>query len=221
MPEKNLPSKEFLTNQFDDEKLKKEIKSYYLDKNGNKIIITEKTKEHLLAHPDIIPYLEEAIQKADINTDDRFHVEIKLDKIIGKEYCVQTKPLRGNSRALFAHRKNRLGPTRVVYGKGYDCDTITLFGAKSKYNAQEYVLFTAYIGHKADMEPWDINIKDGETMKNSYDFWRTHALVYDPDDPNASFTEEPQEKTWEQVMQEMQPIYKKLDEEKIKNTPVK
>ncbi|HNU96315.1 MAG TPA: hypothetical protein PKH95_02815 [Candidatus Magasanikbacteria bacterium] len=204
-------------NNPDIAKNKEIIKPFYFDKNKNKVFVSEKTREHLLAHPDVIQYLQEAIGKADLSEVEKiFKIEINLGKNIGKSYCIPTEPLRGKTKALFAKRKNRLGPSRVVYGQGVDCSSITLLGARSIYEPDNFVLFTAYIGHLADMEPWDINIKDGETMKSAYDFWRTHALVYDPNDKNTSFIEEPQEKTWEQVMQEMQPIYKKLDEERKK-----
>jgi len=181
------------------------------------IKITNKGYEHLLTHEEITPmFLDECIKKIDTSTikikdKSNISIEIKFNKIIGKTSCIKTQKIKYNEKTYFAQRIGRPYPSRVIKTQKQDCDTVTII-LKPFFKTQDiprlyaemnpkplyFTLITAYIGYKAEKEPWDISIKNEEEKTAALDFWCNHALIFDPET-----MENVQKKSYKEIFEEI------------------
>jgi hypothetical protein len=178
---------EKLENSVEDEK--------FLSANGKEIFVTEETKRHLSAHPDVVEFFEEAISKANIpEGTTRFKETINLGREVGISSLIETKPILPDEETDFAMRIEREYPVRISLNvEGSACDSVTLkivFDEKS----QKYFLITAYIGQNTPSNPYYTDRATDE-YKESLDFWCSHALAYDP-----KIMEKPFKASWNSIL---------------------
>lgn len=178
---------EKLENSAEDEK--------FISANGKEVFVTAETRRHLLAHPDVLDFLEEAISKANIlEGANRFKEAINLGRGIGISSLIETKPVDPDEETDFAMRIEREYPIRVsldLKGKVYDSVTLKIdFDEKSK----KYYLITAYIGPNTPSNPYYADRASDEYRK-SLDFWCSHALAYDP-----KIMEKPFKASWNSIL---------------------
>ncbi len=104
-------------------------------------------------------------------------------EIVGESVCVTTE-LR--DQIVYAQRPKRFGLTRFVKNrKPEPCKSVVVILKTADGQPGAYVLVTAFIGQKAEPEPWDRN-----ATANSREFWNSHALVWGAE-PIIEATETP------------------------------
>ena len=96
--------------------------------------------------------------------------QVDFDHIVGETTCVVTGP---GDQIIFSQRPKRFGLTRFVMNRKPEpsCSVVVIL-KKADYG-DDYVLITAFVGEKAEPEPWDRN-----ATEKSLAFWSTHALVW-------------------------------------------
>ena len=95
--------------------------------------------------------------------------EVVFDHIIGQTSCVVTRP---DDTIFFAQRVGRQGRTRFVLDRE-PTPSRSLVVVLKRRDEVGYVLITAFVGSKAEPEPWDRNATEGSVA-----FWRSHALLW-------------------------------------------
>jgi hypothetical protein len=155
--------------------------------DGKEIFITQETRKHLLAHPDVLEYLEEAVSKVKIPAGTiRFKEAISLGREIGVSSLVETKPIHPDEETDFAMRIEREYPVRVsLEGQGITSDEVTLKIILNE-RSQKYFLITAYIGPNTPSNPYYAD-RTSDEFEKSLDFWCRHALTHDPKIMKKSF----------------------------------
>lgn len=97
--------------------------------------------------------------------------EVDFGQPIGETMCVSTGP---GDRIVYAKRPKRFGHTRFVVNRlPESCSSLVVILVAAKEAPGLYVLISAFIGRKAEPEPWDKNATAGSVA-----FWNTHALVW-------------------------------------------
>ena len=129
--------------------------------------VWDRAQSHLHAIPSEL--LREALLRIEADGRDFFVTEVNFGYEIGKTSCVVTDDA---AKILWAKRPKRFGYTRFVEGRELEpCSRLTVI-LKAR-DEGGYVLITAFIGGKAEPEPWDRN-----ATKESLAFWSVHALVW-------------------------------------------
>lgn len=130
-------------------------------------LVINRFNSHL--HNDVRPYISEALARIDAEQKPFLVEEVNFGKEIGKSVCVLTNE---NDQIIFAKRPNRFGHTRFVIGKEPEsCSFVVIILKRTE--EQSYILLTAFIGRKAEPEPWDRN-----ATERSVAFWSKRALVW-------------------------------------------
>ena len=168
------------------------IKNKIQTKNGV-IVITPAVRKHLEAHPEVNELIEEAAAKLTLTNDKYLAQSVDLDKIIGESSCVSQTQIDLDTPCTFALRIGRSYPSRVVIGENkIPCTEFTFIAKQLSVGCFE--LISAWCGPLAPSEPGDCKV-DTEEWKNSFEYWSTHALVYDPSIMNKAWIA-----TWRTVL---------------------
>src|SRR3989344_2441806 len=119
--------------------------------DGEIIIIDKETEEHLIAHPEVLTFLKEAILKITLTNADRnissVSKEVDFRRNIGINNFVETKEISPEDTMLFAYRKARKFSTHVVTDRiGENCSAMVVQIRFDK-TIKKWFLMTAYIGH--------------------------------------------------------------------------
>ena len=173
------------------------LRDSYTTACGGRLVVPRKTREHLLAHPDVVGLLDEVTGLIQLPSDGSFlATEVNLGRVLGRSGCVATTPISMNESTLFAQRVAREKPTRVVVGmEGPKTSLVALLAFASREPGRTYVLITAWRGPIAPKEPWDKTLGSEGEKAVALKFWCHNALVYDP-----AVMGEPFESTWEEVL---------------------
>ncbi|KAM3570611.1 hypothetical protein VYU27_007328 [Nannochloropsis oceanica] len=95
-----------------------ELQRYYTTKCGKRIYVPDKTLEHMASHPEVDHALfAEVCSKMSLPPVIRrkkLPVEVNLERSVGRICIIETKPVLPNERTVFACRKGRVRPSRVV-----------------------------------------------------------------------------------------------------------
>lgn len=130
--------------------------------------VFDRWKSHLHSNSALSEYLPQALQKTNPNSQD-FHIEtVDFGNEIGFSNCVETND---QDEIVFAQRVGRFGLSRFVKNK--ESTPSSKLTVILKKIPEGYLLLTAFIGPKAEKEPWD-SMAD----KKSLDFWKNHALIW-------------------------------------------
>jgi hypothetical protein len=146
-------------------------------KSGDLVI--DRQRSHL--HEGVIPILDEVLPKIASQGRAFFSATIDLGRIVGETTCLETNE---GDDIIFAQRPGRVGLTRFVKNRQAEATSLVTVILK-KIGFQKYLLITAWLGGKAEPEPWDRN-----ATPRSADFWRRHALLWgsEPVLPNTEAT---------------------------------
>lgn len=153
----------------------------------NKIIQSNKFRSHMQVHEKdfIIPY-QNVIQYAsykgyfnDIN--DRFiDMVVEFPFNIGYSLLCETT---AQDTIVYAKRKNREIYSRFTLdGKKKLTNKCVFVLNRSNQKPDEYYFITMFPGEYLVKEPQDKNIKDELERQRMLEFWRNHALVFNPKD---------------------------------------
>lgn len=155
------------------------VRDTYNCKNGGKLLIPQSTRDHLLAHPDVGDLIEEATARLELPGGAFLARAIDLSRPIGLSGCVPAPRIERTERTTFALRVQRPRPSRVAVGVSQVPTTEFAFIAKPSAEdpSHVYVLITCWVGGLAPKEPGDA--APGKEFEEAFEFWATHALVYD------------------------------------------
>ena len=104
--------------------------------------------------------------------------EIKFPRPIGYNTCVKITP---EDDVIMVYRKGREGKTPMVKGRKPELSNIlTIIIRRSREEAKNYILLTAYVGGGSTREPWDRTIRSEDERKQCEEYWSNHALIYNP-----------------------------------------
>jgi hypothetical protein len=157
-------------------------------RNYWKIIVTQDTLEHMEAHSDALVHLRECI-KGMIITNKVVQTH-DMGRIIGMTGNTVTDPITIDTPTLFACRKNRPRPSRVVIDvEPMPTSGMTLILRPSK-RPKTHFLISAWPGDPAQPEPTNIR------KKADLEYWCNHALIWNEEFyKNVPFTS-----TWREVL---------------------
>jgi len=150
-----------------------------LGKTADGATVIDRPNSHL--HKEVVPILADALSR--VNTGNRPFIEVEIDfnRIIGKTICVKTD---SNDHIVYAQRANRKGFSRFVLDRDAEPSSKVMVVMKKADNTGEYLLITAFIGSKPEVEPWDPHATSA-----SFVFWKNHALVLTGEISPDTFTE--------------------------------
>lgn len=130
--------------------------------------VVDRHKSHV--HEKLTDLLPEALAR--INADGRryFTEQVDFGRPVGETSRVATKP---GDQIVYAQRANRSGLTRFVKNrKAESCSAVTVVLKKDDRD-DYYILITAFVGYRAEPEPWD-----KKATPQSSAFWSSQALVW-------------------------------------------
>lgn len=139
-----------------------------LGRTSDGAVVINRPNSHL--HNDISSVLIDALLR--VHTAGRSFIDEEVDfgHVIGRSSCVNTC---SDDCIVFAQRPNRKGLTRFVLDKETEPTTKVMIVLKQTDNPSVYVLITAFIGCRAELEPWDTR-----ATPKSLSFWQRKALVW-------------------------------------------
>lgn len=119
-------------------------------------------------HEQIVGKLETLVKSINCNGRSFIVDQIDYSYPIGCSICVKVNQ---EDEVIYAIRKGRKGYTKFVKNrKPESTNSITIVLQKTN---DFYTIITAYIGKKAELEPWDERATEG-----SFKFWEDHALIF-------------------------------------------
>lgn len=120
--------------------------------------------------------LSEAISKVFITKGFAEYV-VDMGREIGCTTCV---PVTNDDDVEYVYRIGRMGKTPMVHNRApLPCKYIKMVIAQN-YEG-DFVMITCFIGKGGYREPWDKSIRSIKEKRASEEYWRTHALIFDPD----------------------------------------
>jgi hypothetical protein len=161
---------------------------------GATIELTERSRQHLAAHPDAFDILPEAIGKLRLPRQSHSEMEVDMGRIVGITTCISTPTIAPDDKTFFALRNGRQLPSRVITGSLGTPTSKVVVIAKKEQSGRNF-LVTAWIGVLAKKEPWDRFIKGPHQFQECLDFWCSRALVHEPETMGPVF-----ESTWKQIL---------------------
>ena len=142
---------------------------------NNEIVISDETRQHLLAHPEAETLLEEAIGKIVLPEGGFLLTSVEMGRTIGTNACVKAEDV---DTLHFAVRTGRDVPSRVLPGQEPDpTDLFTVIAGKQEDGS--WLLYTGFAGPSAPREPHDRHFadkRDSQEFAESVEFWTTHGL---------------------------------------------
>ncbi len=163
-----------------------------------KVYLTERSWGYIQKIPRILGLLEEAFPTFSLPQDsDYIATLVEFGRKIGETDCIFVSP---DATLWFARYKNKnlcQVPLRVVEGEKLPSSNLTIIVVR---DSVKWLLKTAWIGELAPLMPHDpklIATRDPEKIHKSFEFWKGHALIHDPET-----MDEPFQTTWEDLLQE-------------------
>lgn len=137
---------------------------------GSGELVVDRHQSHI--HPGVVPLLLDALSRIESSGRQFLVEEVDFGRPIGQTVCVRTG---AEDQIVFAKRPRRFGHSRFVLNRTpEECSCVVVILKKAEDNESTYVLITAFIGHRAEPEPWDRNATEKSAV-----FWSSQALVFD------------------------------------------
>ena len=130
--------------------------------------VVDRSSSHL--HLDVVRLLPATLVRIQSAGRSFLVEEVDFGRPVGETICVTTKP---GDQIVYAQRPRRFGLTRFVMGRCAEACSSVVVILKQDEGGGYYVLITAFIGQKAEPEPWDRN-----ATEQSEAFWSSHALIW-------------------------------------------
>ena len=149
--------------------------SGWILKSGERVV--DRYNSHL--HEGVARLLPDALARIESGGGGFFVEEVDFGRPIGETTCVATA---AGDEVIYAKRPKRLGHTRFVLNRTPEpCSSLVII-LKAGGDG-EYVLITAFIGHRPQPEPWDrknfLQQPDPQKAERlAREFWSSHALVW-------------------------------------------
>ncbi len=142
--------------------------------------VYDRPQSHLTNDDGFHAILLNALQRVEGAGRPFIEEEVAFDEEIGRSICVETT---SDDVVVFAHRKNRPGLSRIVLNRQSEpCKS--MFIVLKRIGEWSYLLITAFIGRRAQPEPFDEGAfqkaKNPDRARiESRAFWLTHALIFE------------------------------------------
>ncbi len=147
------------------------VRKTYVSKNGIKVIDRVRSHIHSLSEK----VIAEALDLIEIKNDETLIKEqVNLNKIIGIKRCMQVDD---NNEIIYAIRKGRDKHSKFVKNIEIEETSIVTVVLMKPDEEKYYIILSAYAGEMTEVEPWD-----SRADENTINFWKSHALVYQPDE---------------------------------------
>lgn len=141
--------------------------SQTLGRLGSGEVVVDRPRSHL--HADVARLLPEALGRVMSAGREFLIAEVDFGRLVGQTICVATRP---GDQIVFAQRVGRAGLTRFVKNrKSEPCSSVVV--VLKAGDGGEYVCMTAFVGHRAEPEPWD-----DVATEQSVPFWSSRALIW-------------------------------------------
>lgn len=153
----------------------------------NKIIQSNKFRSHMQVHEKdfIIPYqniIQYASYKGYFNDINERFVDMVVEFPFNIGYSLLCETTVQDT-IVYAKRKNREIYSRFTLdGEKKLTNKCVFVLNRSNQKSDEYYLITMFPGEYLVKEPQDKNIKDELERQRMLEFWRSHALVFNPKD---------------------------------------
>lgn len=145
--------------------------------------VVMRPKSHL--HEEARKFIAEALSRVSADSRQYVEAEVDLGRNIGQTICVRTTDA---DDIVYAKRWRRKGLSRLVRNRHPEsCTTVFLALKKADEDAERYILMTAFIGAKAEPEPWDDEyfsqqVDSAVARQKAIKFWLNHALILQIED---------------------------------------
>ncbi|HRH25424.1 MAG TPA: hypothetical protein PLD99_00525 [Parcubacteria group bacterium] len=139
-------------------------------KSGEKVF--DRPSSHIHGNETVEKYLPLALERIDSMGRDFIVEAVDFGEEIGVSMCVETTP---EDEIVYAVRPKRRGPTRFV--KNREGEPTSEFTVILKKVDEGYIVITAFVGPKAEKEPWD-----PMATEESKEFWNNHALIWESEE---------------------------------------
>ena len=132
-------------------------------------------RPHSHLHGDIFGLINTALSQIALSNETFAVCEVDFGRVIGESSCV--KPT-SSDEIVYAQRQGRDYLSRFVMNrKAEPCSALVVILKPDEGGGGYWVCVTAFIGRKAEMEPWDEKHTQ-ETYQKSVEFWKEHALIW-------------------------------------------
>ncbi len=143
-------------------------------KLGSGEVVIDRHQSHV--HGEVVYHLPEALARINARGQRFLAEEVEFGRPIGETVCVATSDA---DEIVYAQRAGRRGLTRFVKNrKPAPTAHVTVVLKQDDREMGNYVLITAFLGRKAEPEPWDQNIRMREEYARAVEFWSSRALVW-------------------------------------------
>jgi hypothetical protein len=140
---------------------------------GSGQVVYDRPNSHL--HGDIFGLVKTALSQITLTNETFAVCEVDFGRVIGESSCVKTSSA---DEIVYAQRAKRDFVSRFVKNRKLEpCTTLVVILKPDEGGGDYWVCVTAFIGRKAEMEPWDTKHTE-ETFQKSVEFWQDHALVW-------------------------------------------
>ena len=149
----------------------------FVTKNHVEVSLYSEFAAHMAAHLDVkMEDIAEAVSKVEYNGA-FFMAPIDLGHVVGVNHLIR-RP--ADEMVQMLRRKGRAGKTPCVFHQVAPATSKLVVGIA--HDEGKDVVFTAFYGELSPREPWDDSIQNNpELLKESKDFWATHALIVTKD----------------------------------------
>lgn len=157
------------------------IKDSYKTLNGGHLLLSEETREHLVAHAEVDDrFVQEIASKIILPQDSSFfHEEVNMGRVMGRAGRVKTESIGLDDPAWFVLRKGRVKPSRIVFDAEAPLVSTVVVMADPTDDPNAYRLITAYIGKMSEREPHNKFINNPAEFIQAAKFWCREALVFE------------------------------------------
>lgn len=160
-------------------------------KNGVQVRITDKTIEHMAAHPIDVSLLTEAIALSEPGRERSWGGSVDLGRPLGYEDRIEVPAVGYDDFALFALRHNRPRPSHVVIDRQRnEATSITLIANRFHADDDTRTLISAWYGTLAMPEPRNAQ------SKMHLEYWSRNALLW----VKENYITHPFVSTWRRVL---------------------
>ncbi len=139
--------------------------------------VFDRADSHLAGHPDVRPLLPEVLARialCDFESDMLVRV-LDMGRPVGMSHCVLVS---AEETVLYAWRHGRHGCSRFVKDRSpQPCSSVKVVLWKDLAGV---VLVTAFIGTDVAPEPWSSGAATESARAAAVEFWKRHALIWDP-----------------------------------------
>jgi len=140
-------------------------------------VVVDRHRSHL--HNGVACLLPDALARIESLGREFLVEEVVFDRPIGETVCVATA---ADDQIVYAKRPGRWGNSRFVLNRTPESCSALVVILKA-VGCGEYVIVTAFIGHRPEPEPWDRRnfsqqADPADAERRARKFWASHALVW-------------------------------------------